>query len=128
LAFEARDCLFLAGLTSSSELSDSAFTLLRLAGVGAFLGVGVAFFAGGAVGLGFVTVGLDSGSGEDSSISIGFWLSAGVDLRWELELTDSKCLEVDGLAFAAGLDVSKGQRRQSRVTNLVLYSQLRIPG
>jgi hypothetical protein len=71
LAFEVKDCLFLAGLISSSELSDSAFTLLRLAGVGAFLGVGVAFFEG-AADLGLATAGLDSGSGEDSSISIGF--------------------------------------------------------
>jgi hypothetical protein len=67
----------LAGLISSSELSDSALTLLRLAGVGAFLGVGVAFIEGGAVGLDFVTAGLDSGSGEDPSISIGFWRLAG---------------------------------------------------
>jgi len=50
---------------------------LRLAGVVAFLGVGVAFFEGAAVGLGFVTAGLDSGSGEDSSMSIGFWGLAG---------------------------------------------------
>jgi len=50
---------------------------LRLAGVVAFLGVGVAFFAGGAVGLVFVTAGLESGSGEDPSMSIGFWRSAG---------------------------------------------------
>ena len=55
----------------------SALTLLRLAGVGAFLGAGVvAFLDGGAEGLDFVTAGLDSGSGEDSSMSIGFWLSA----------------------------------------------------
>jgi hypothetical protein len=109
LAFAARDCLFLAGFISSSELSDSALTLLRLAGVVAFLGVEVAFLEGGAVGLGFVTVGLESGSGEDSSISIGFWLSAGAASIWKLELTDSKCLEVDGLAFAAGLNVSQIQ-------------------
>jgi hypothetical protein len=49
---------------------------LRFAGVGAFLGVGVAFLEGGAEGLDIVTAGLDSGSGEDSSMSIGFWLSA----------------------------------------------------
>jgi hypothetical protein len=66
----------LAGLISSSELSDSALTLLRLAGVGAFLGVGVAFLED-AADLGLATAGLDSGSGEDSSMSIGFWRLAG---------------------------------------------------
>ena len=74
MAFPASDCLFFAGLLSSSEPEDSALTDLRLAGVDAFFGVGVAFFEGGADGLAFVT-GLDSGSGEEASMSIGFWLS-----------------------------------------------------
>lgn len=74
--FPAIDCLFLAGLISSSDSSDSAFTFLRLVGVGAFLGVGVAFLDAGADGLDFVTVGLDSGSGDDASMSMGFYDSA----------------------------------------------------
>ena len=44
------------------------------------MGVGVAFLDGGAEGLDFVTAGLESGSGEDASMSIGFWESAGAVL------------------------------------------------
>ena len=52
-------------------------TALRLAGVGAFLGAGLAFFVEEAgFGLGLVTAGLDSSSGseaDEASMSIGFW-------------------------------------------------------
>jgi hypothetical protein len=73
------DCLFFAGLISSSDEDDSALTFLRLAGAGvvafSFFGAGLAFFAAG-TGLGLVIGGLDSGSGseaDEASISIGFY-------------------------------------------------------